>query len=260
MTTLTLPPLKHVASPNFSSRHGTPVDLIVCHDCEGSYAGSINWFANPASQVSAHVVLRDDGQEATQMVDFADKAWHVVSFNPRSIGIEMAGYAAKGFGAAEWQDAANIIAWLLHRFNLPCRWAQHGSGPGFCSHYDLGAAGGGHKDPTTDSAVWAAFVKLVQDAYALTPPTVWDSYSGAVPLSPPTFVPTPTVRSDVGVGSVEWAQLRLNALGAAPQLATDGILGPATKAALIIFQRVHKLDPDGVLGPLTTDALKGATT
>lgn len=184
---LALPPLKHVASPNFSSRAGRKVDLIVCHDCEGSYAGSISWFSQPASQVSAHLILREDGQEATQMVDFADKAWHAVAFNSRSIGVEMAGYAAKGYGAPEWQDAANVIAYLLHAFGIPCQWSQHGTVAGFCSHYDLGAAGGGHKDPTTDFATWQQFVARVQAAYALPAPASW--------VAAP-FVPTPTVRKD----------------------------------------------------------------
>lgn len=193
---LALPPLKHVPSPNFSSRNGHAVSLIVCHDCEGSYSGAINWFANPKSQVSAHLVLREDGQEATQMVDFIDKAWHAVDFNSVSIGLEMAGFAAKGFAAAEWQDAANIVAFLLHKYHLPNRWAEHGAGQGFCSHYDLGRAGGGHSDPTTDPAVWAHFRGLVTAAYALAPPTDWPSTPAPVNGIHLGFVPTPTIRKD----------------------------------------------------------------
>lgn len=193
---LVLPPLKHVPSWNFSSRNGRKVDLIVVHDCEGSYAGSIGWFAQRQSQVSAHLVLRDDGGEATQMVDFDAKAWHAVAFNSRSIGLEMAGFSKKGFEAAEWQVAANIVAYLLRRFSIPCQWSQHGDGPGFCSHYDLGKAGGGHSDPTTDSAVWTHFVGLVSAAYRLTPPANWTGEAGAPPPVPAGFVPTPTIRRD----------------------------------------------------------------
>jgi|GEM_PF-6081676 len=196
MTALTLPPLKHVPSPNFSSRNGRKVDLIVLHDCEGSYAGSINWFAQKTSQVSAHLVLREDGGEVTQMVDFANKAWHAVDFNSRSIGVEMAGFAAKGFEAREWQEAADIVAFLLHKYGLPCRWAEHGQGAGFCSHFDLGKAGGGHRDPTTDSAVWTHFCGLVAASYALTAPTNWPSIAASAPVAPAGFVPTPTTRRD----------------------------------------------------------------
>ena len=195
MSQLTLPPLKHVPSPNFSVRGGRAVDLIVVHDCEGSYAGSINWFSQAASQVSAHLVLREDGGEVTQMVDFANKAWHAVAFNSRSVGLEMAGYAAKGYGAREWQEAADVVAYLLHRFNLPCRWAEHGIGSGFCSHYDLGTAGGGHRDPTTDSAVWANFCRLIAASYLLPPPAVWASAPAPVPAAPQHYVPTPKFRA-----------------------------------------------------------------
>ena len=44
-----------------SGRGGATVRLFVVHDCEGSYAGSIGWFAQVRSQVSAHIVLRKDG-------------------------------------------------------------------------------------------------------------------------------------------------------------------------------------------------------
>ena len=73
---MAIPPIKWTPSPNVSSRGGQKVRLIVTHDCEGNYAGSISWFAMKQSQVSAHLVLRDDGAEATQMVAWGDKAWH----------------------------------------------------------------------------------------------------------------------------------------------------------------------------------------
>ncbi len=194
MTALTLPPLKWVPSPNFSSRKGAKVTLIVCHDCEGSYAGSINWFSQKVSQVSAHLVLKEDGSEVTQMVAFDQKAWHAVQFNAASIGLEMAGYAAKGFADNEWQEAADIVAYLLHKFGIPCRWAQKGLGGGFTSHFDLGKAGGGHTDPTRDPAVWQKFVARVTASYALTPPSVWPITNAHVPPMPASFVPTPTAR------------------------------------------------------------------
>jgi hypothetical protein len=196
MQQLTLPPLKHVLSPNFSSRGGRAVDLIVVHDCEGSYAGSINWFTQQKSNVSAHLVLREDGKEVTQMVDFDKKAWHACFFNSRSIGLEMAGYKAKGFEAPEWQEAADIVAFLLHKLKLPCQWAQHGKGPGFCSHFDLGKDGGGHSDPTTDSAVWTHFCGLVNASYQLVSPAEWPSQPVPVPAMPASFVSTPTIRRD----------------------------------------------------------------
>jgi hypothetical protein len=171
---LGLPLLKWVASPNFSERGGARVDLVVVHDTEGAYAGAIDWFAQKRSQVSAHFVLREDGAEATQMVDLANKAWHVCAFNSRSVGLEIAGRESAGFSDAAWLAAARIVAYLLHHLQIPCRFAEGGVGPGFCRHYDLGAAGGGHDDPTTDAAKWQWFCGLVAAEYARGDlPAIW---------------------------------------------------------------------------------------
>jgi N-acetyl-anhydromuramyl-L-alanine amidase AmpD len=159
-----LPKLFWLPSPNFYARK-PDVDLIVVHDTEGGYQGAIATFLDHApghNHVSAHLVLKEDGAEVTQMVAFGHEAWHVVAFNDRTIGLEMAGFAAKGFGAPELQAMARVVAYLLHRFNLPIAWAQHGVGTGFCRHFDLGKAGGGHSDPTTDLMVWSHFVDLVK--------------------------------------------------------------------------------------------------
>lgn len=169
---ISLPKLHWVASPNFSARTA-PVDLIVVHDTEGGYSGAISWFAKPASQVSAHFVLREDGSEAVQMVRLDKKAWACVAFNSRSISLEMAGFASKGYGIAEFHAAATVVAWLLKEYKLPVQWARKGAGPGFTSHYDLGAAGGGHLDPTTDTAKWQQFVELVKAVPLDQLPNAW---------------------------------------------------------------------------------------
>jgi N-acetylmuramoyl-L-alanine amidase/Phage tail lysozyme len=175
---MALPPLKWLPSPNFSDR-SSRVDLIVVHDTEGSYSGAVSWFQKPESQVSAHYVLREDGGEATQMVALDKKAWACVAFNSRSVNIEMAGFAAKGYGSAEWDAMAEVAAFLLHFLQIPCRWAAGGVGPGFCSHFDLGAAGGGHTDPTTDAVVWESFVDLAKQEYAKGSPPSWEPQSAA---------------------------------------------------------------------------------
>jgi N-acetyl-anhydromuramyl-L-alanine amidase AmpD len=257
---LALPPLKRILSPNYSSRHGTPINLICVHDCEGSYAGSINWFCQPVSQVSAHYVLREDGGEATMMVDPANKAWHACAFNARSIGVEMAGFAAKGYAASEWDAAAAIVAFLLHRYAIPCRWVRGGQGAGFCSHYDLGKAGGGHHDPTTDSATWSAFCARVEAAYALEAPASWLVGGGGLPgPAPAGWTPSGDPRHDLAVGSLSWVQTRLNALHyAIPLLVVDGIMGDRTEIAVKAFQRAAGLVVDGDPGPKTIAALEAA--
>lgn len=170
MAGVSLPPVHFVASPNYSERdHAFKVDLIVLHDTEGNYDGAIQWFRSRASQVSAHIVLSEDGTEATQMVPFSKKAWHCAAFNSRSIGVEMAGIARNGFRSAELRRAARIVAFLLHKFDLPPKYVRPKSiwdhCSGFTLHQDLGHAGGGHRDPGFSRAKALWFAALVRFEY-----------------------------------------------------------------------------------------------
>src|SRR3546814_10763289 len=69
---------------------------------QGSYAGSISWFQNSSSQVSAHYLIRSSDGQVTQMVREYNKAWHVRSHNPHSIGIEHEGYISN----PDWYTSA----------------------------------------------------------------------------------------------------------------------------------------------------------
>ncbi len=258
--TLRLPTLAWTASPNYSAR-SAKVRLIVAHDCEGSFAGSVSWFAMAKSQVSAHAVLSDDGTRAVHMVAWANKAWHVCDANSFSEGIEAAGYAAKGLGAPEWAALAAIIAFRLRANGIPCQRASAANDwTGYCQHVDLGAMGGGHHDITLDPAVRAQFDALVQSAYAQDMPASWIAGGAApAPAAPAGWKPCGSVRHDLSAGSLEWVQAKLNALGLpAATLVVDGMDGPATRAAVEAFQRRAGLDVDGDAGPKTVAALEAA--
>ena len=58
-------------------------------------------------------------------------------------------------------------------------------------------------------------------------------------------------------GGVKWLQWHLNQAAKAG-LKMDGRFGPLTKAAVLTFQRQHKLKTDGIAGPKTKAALKKA--
>jgi hypothetical protein len=260
--TLQLPALTWRASPNYSSRGGQRVRLIVAHDCEGSFGGSVSWFAMAASQVSAHAVLSEDGAQCVQMVDWLNKAWHACDVNSFSEGIEAAGYAAKGLGAPEWAALAAIVAFRLRANAIPCQRASAGNNwTGYCQHVDLGAMGGGHHDITLDGAVRARFDALVAEAYAQPMPDSW-GHGGASAIVPPAsagWKPSGAVRHDLAPPSLEWVQATLNRLGipTAP-LIVDGLDGPATRASVAKFQGAHGLFVDGVAGPQTIAALQAA--
>lgn len=215
-----LPRLLQTPSPNISSRGAARIRLVVVHDTEGSYAGAIAWFAQARSRVSAHLVMREDGTEATQMVPLSEKAWHACNFNSVSIGIEGAGVELHGFSENWWNGMAAIVAWLLNCYGLPCRWASGGAGEGFCSHHDLGPAGGGHNDPcAVGSADWARFVARVEAAYrefATSPLPEWALHGLPAPLSVTRApIAPPGATSHGGRPGVEPAEDPLRATAAA---------------------------------------------
>lgn len=83
-------------SPNFDDR-SLPITMLVLHYTGMPDAASaIQWLANPASKVSAHYVVTEDGQ-IVRMVDEAKRAWHagrshwrgINDINSASIGIEI---------------------------------------------------------------------------------------------------------------------------------------------------------------------------
>lgn len=55
---------------------------------EAEFQATLNWFANPASQVSAHIVIALDGRVA-ECVDPDLEAWHAKAENARRLGIEL---------------------------------------------------------------------------------------------------------------------------------------------------------------------------
>lgn len=79
-------------SCNYSSRSGVAISAITIHTIQGTYAGAISWSQNCASNVSFHYVIRSSDGQVTQMVLEEDKAWHVGSENPYTIGYEHEGY------------------------------------------------------------------------------------------------------------------------------------------------------------------------
>src|SRR5439155_18761618 len=145
-----------------SSRHGTPVQLLVWHETAGAYAGSVNWLCNSAAQASAHLVLREDGGECTQLVKLSEKAWHAASFNPQSVGVEHANVTAKGYSTeAQLEVSARIFGWLCLHLGVPPRWSRDGRTPGVTRHMDLGWAGGGHTQCGPDLSGWLRFLDLL---------------------------------------------------------------------------------------------------
>ena len=96
------PAITDFTTCNYSTRSGTAITHYAVHTTQGSYAGTISWFKNCSSQVSAHYVIRSSDGQVTQMVSEANKAWHIGSENPYTIGTEHEGYVAD----ASWYTTA----------------------------------------------------------------------------------------------------------------------------------------------------------
>ncbi len=96
------PAITDFTTCNYSSRSGVAVTHYAVHTVQGTYAGCISWFKNCSASASAHYVIRSSDGQVTQMVSEANKAWHVGSENPYTIGTEHEGYVSD----ASWYTTA----------------------------------------------------------------------------------------------------------------------------------------------------------
>jgi len=150
---------KSIPSPNYSSRGGATVRLIVVHTAEGATTieslGS--FFASPSSGVSSQVGIDDKAGVVGEYVKRGSKSWTQAEFNPVATSAELCGFAK--WGSSEWKNkhstmldnAARWIAEESKYFGVPIvklsSSQAQGSGRGVCAHSDLGSRGGGHSDP-----------------------------------------------------------------------------------------------------------------
>jgi N-acetyl-anhydromuramyl-L-alanine amidase AmpD len=125
-------------SPNYNSRGGVKPAMVIVHTCEGSYASCWSWLKNPAAGASAHYVVKEDGKEVSQLVNEANRAWHIAasykcslnsnvdcfrngsSSNTFTIGIEHAGFASqKSWPAGEIETAARLACDISKGHGIP---------------------------------------------------------------------------------------------------------------------------------------------
>jgi hypothetical protein len=92
---------------------------------------------------------------------------------------------------------------------------------------------------------------------ANTPPTGQTAPTTAQSSTPVPTVPASTLKLGDRGNPVKELQRALKSMGFTVGT-VDGVFGPSTKRALIMFQTAHKLSPDGVLGPATRAALLNA--
>lgn len=165
---VSLPPLVWRESPN-QSRRTESVRLVVVHRPVGSYESAIRTLLDPDRDASYHVIVREDGREATQLVPWDRKAWACVNFNSVSDNVCTPDWiwsrdVLTDEARFAMQTCARVVAFRLHKRELPAEWIRGRdllNLSGFTRHFDLGASGGGHSDPTTDMHRWLTFVGMV---------------------------------------------------------------------------------------------------
>ena len=176
-----------------------PVDMIVIHDIEGSYASAIKTFQNPTRHASAHYIVSYHGQ-VTQMVAEQNIAWHAGNwdYNTRAIGIEHEGFAYTPglYTIPEYRTSAELAASICSRWGVPMD-RKHVIG-----HYQVpdpnhpGLFGG--TDHHTDPGPywnWTYYISLAQ------------YYANALP-SPPHMVLAATAFSGDRTATVKWQAAR----------------------------------------------------
>lgn len=146
-----------IPSPNYSSRGGSGVRLIVLHTAEGSRTiESLGGFFQGDVGASSHVGADDKVNTIGEYVKRGNKAWTQANYNPVSVAIELCGFAS--WSRDEWMNnhrnmLDNCAKWIAEEakyYGLPITklsaGAAQGSGRGVCQHADLGSGGGGHWD------------------------------------------------------------------------------------------------------------------
>jgi parallel beta-helix repeat protein len=113
-----------IESPNYTPLGWRNVTYIIIHVMDGYFNGTIDWFRNPASQVSAHYLVSQEG-EIVQMVREKNAAWHAGNweYNLQSIGIEHEdkGNWDKPNWATEelYKSSAALVRYLCDKYGIP---------------------------------------------------------------------------------------------------------------------------------------------
>jgi hypothetical protein len=148
-------------SPNFTPGNQGRLAVVV-HIAEGGYPGTLSHLTNPASGVSSHFLIGEDGVTA-QLVKLGNSAWtNGLSWragawrNPRgkivtptwrrltapinpnlqTITIELAGWHNRPRPAAQRTALVGLLAWLARRFG----WLPYEVGEALIGHYHLDPA------------------------------------------------------------------------------------------------------------------------
>lgn len=100
-----------------------PIQLVVIHVTQETFADTISLFQNPAHAAAAHYVVRSSDGAIDQCVREHDIAWHAGNwdYNTRSIGIEHEGWVDQPsyFTTALYHASAALTAEICNKYGIP---------------------------------------------------------------------------------------------------------------------------------------------
>jgi len=131
----------------------------------GEMEGTLNWFANPASKVSAHWVIARDGRAARVIPDNFS-AWHAQEHNVTHWGIELEqGVEGDGFTDAQIAKLILVCQGYVEDFGVPAVHAMNG----FVGHQETAQ---GRRVGKSDPGVlfpWGEFIAALNPTYTPLP-------------------------------------------------------------------------------------------
>ncbi|MGI5192579.1 N-acetylmuramoyl-L-alanine amidase [Streptomyces sp. CA-288835] len=136
-----------------------PIDFVIIHVAQASYANTLRIFQNREKNVSAHYVVRSTDGRVAQIVRERDTAWHAGNwdYNTRSIGIEHEGWVDKPryFTDRMYEESARLTAAICTKYGIP-KDRSH-----ILAHYEVPSSD--HTDPGPHWD-WARYIRLVNSA------------------------------------------------------------------------------------------------
>jgi len=246
-----------IPSPNYSSRGGSSVRLIVLHTAEGARTieslGS--FFASSSAGVSSHAGADDKANTIGEYVKRSNKAWTAANANPVAVQIELCGFVS--WSPSEWtnnhkemlNNCAKWIAEEAKQYGIPIvklnSSQAQGSGRGVCQHRDLGTWGGNHSDCGNNFPMDDVIRKA--GGVVTSGPSQPPAPSGKAPPYPG----TPLRDFTQGNGTSTWqGQMRSRGWS----ISVDDAYGPESAKVCRQFQSEKGLGVDGIVGPETWGA------
>jgi hypothetical protein len=249
-----------IPSPNYSSRGGSSVRLIVLHTAEGSttYESLGNYFQGDVG-VSSHVGIDDKRGKIGEYVSRGNKAWTQGNANPVAVAAELCGFAS--WSTSTWQNSHNNMLlnaadWVKEeagKFGIPitkltASQAQ-GSGRGVCQHRDLGSWGTNHSD--CGNGFPMDYVLDLARGGTPAPPSGGGGGGGSAPTLHVDYF-GPANGHNYTCPDVQVWQDKMSSRGWS--LSVDGEYGPESEGQCRQFQAEKGLVSDGLVGPDTWNA------